>query len=101
MIFKRIDSREQTERRFQGALHVAMGLLGWLLPDTSAVIKATSLEDEHIHGELPAELRDPLDVLDRDRLNVALGQESSSDGSEVMVERPSSTRLAKKVINTE
>ena len=52
MILKRNDSREQTERHFQRAMHVATGLLGWLIPDTEARVRATSQEEVGIHGEL-------------------------------------------------
>lgn len=84
---KRADSHESTDRRFHGALHVAVGLLGWLIPDKDAVVKATSLEDDDFHGELPDELKDPLAVLDRDRQNfVPL---PCCDASEITAERSS------------
>ena len=67
MLWKRQDLREQTEYSFQGALHVAMGMLGWLLPNTESAVKAASLEDTALQGELPDELRDPLAVFERDR----------------------------------
>jgi hypothetical protein len=70
-ILKRTDSHEPTDRRFQGALHVAAGLLGWLVPDTDAAVKATSLDDEDVHGELPDELKDPFAILDRAQQNFA------------------------------
>lgn len=67
MILKRTDLCEQTDRRFHGSLHVAVGLLGWLIPDNHAVVEAKSVEDEDIHPELPDELRDPFAVLDHDQ----------------------------------
>lgn len=42
MTLKRINCCEQTERRFQGAMQDAMALLGWLVPDTAAAVKAAS-----------------------------------------------------------
>ena len=70
IFFKRIASSEETQRRFQGAIRVAMGLLDWLLPETEEVVNAKSQEDAEMHVQLPDELRDPLAVLDRDRLRV-------------------------------
>jgi hypothetical protein len=69
MLWKRLNPRAETEFSFQGAMHVAMGMLGWLLPDTHTVVKATSPQDEEISAELPDELKDPFAVLDRDREN--------------------------------
>ena len=66
MLLKLTRSGKQTERRFRDALHVAMGLLGRLFPDTEAVVRATSLNDEGMQDELPEELRDPFVILDRD-----------------------------------
>ena len=70
MLLKRTSSSKRTERRFRDALHVAIGLLGRLFPDTEAVVRATNLNDEGMQEELPEELRDPLAILDRDRLKV-------------------------------
>lgn len=67
MLWKRIDPNAETERHMQGAIHVAMGMLGWLIPDTETVVKATSLESEDISAELPDDLKDPFAALDRDR----------------------------------
>ena len=81
MLLKRIDPRVLTERSFQGALHVAIGLLGWLAPNTESVVKATTLEDEDQELELPFELRDPFAVLDLDRPISAPATESFRDDS--------------------
>jgi len=69
MLLKLGSSREKTERRFRDALHVAIGLFGRLLPDTEAVVKATNLKEESTLEELPEELRGPLAIFDRDRIN--------------------------------
>ena len=66
MLLKRTSSGKQTERRFRDALHVAIGLLGRLIPDTEVVVRATNLIDEGMQEELPEELRDPFAILDRD-----------------------------------
>jgi len=66
MLLKRTSSGKQTERRFRDALHVAIGLLGRLFPDTEAMVIATNLNDEDMQEELPEELRDPFAILDRD-----------------------------------
>jgi len=66
MLLKRTSSGKQTERRFRDALHVAIGLLGRLIPDTEVVVRATNLIDEDMQEELPEELRDPFAILDRD-----------------------------------
>jgi len=68
------NSREKYERRFQHALHVAIGLVGRLIPDTEAVVIATRLNDESTLEELPEALRDPLAILDRDQRNSPSGQ---------------------------
>ena len=81
MLLKRIDPRVLTERSFQGALHVAIGLLDWLVPDSDSVVKATSMEDDDQDLELPAQLRDPFAVLDRDRPRSAPATESFHDDS--------------------
>ena len=91
-ILKRTDSHKPTDRRFQGALHSAAGLLGWLIPDTDAVVKATSLEDKDFHGELPDELQDPFAVLDRDRQKFARAPVRCCD--EITAERSSLNLLA-------
>ena len=101
MLWKRIDPREKAEHRFKGALHVAVGMLGWLLPDTDAVENGARLEDEDVNGELSEDLRYPLAVLDGDRLNLAQEPESCWDASEVTVERSSPTLLAENFINAE
>ena len=67
MLWKRVDPNVETERRIQGAIHVAMGMLGWLIPDNETAVRATSLESEDISAELPDELKDPFAALDRDR----------------------------------
>ncbi len=66
MLLKRTRWGKQTERRFRDALHVAIGLLGRLFPDTEAMVRATNLNDEGMQEELPEELRDPFAILDRD-----------------------------------
>lgn len=101
MILKRTDSTEQTERRFQRAVHVAAGLLSWLLPDSDAVVEATRLEDQDIQGELPDELQDPFAVFDRGRQALATAPVSCCDGSDVTNEGLSLTQLAEEVMNTE
>ncbi len=70
IIMKRIDSNAETQRRFQDAMHVAAGLLNWVLPDSEPILGATSHEGEEIHVQLPDGLRDPLAVLGRDQLSV-------------------------------
>ena len=67
MLLKLTNSREKYDRRFQYALHVAIALCGRLMPDSEAIVKATSLKDESMPEELPEGLRDPLAILDRDR----------------------------------
>jgi hypothetical protein len=101
MILKRTDSRERTERRFQGALHVVAGLLGWVIPDTDAAVKAASLDDEDFSGELPDELQDPLAVLDRDLQDAARGSENCCEGSSVTFARSSLTQQVEEVGNAE
>ncbi len=76
MLLKHINPRVLAERSFQGALHAAINLLGWLIPDTETVVKATSVEDGDLQPELPVELRDPFAVLDRERPTVAPGSDS-------------------------
>ena len=66
MLLKRTSSGKQTERRFRDALHVAIGLLGRLIPDTEVVVRATNLNVEGMQEKLPEELRDPFVILDRD-----------------------------------
>ena len=66
MLLKRTSSSKQTKRRFRDALHVAIGLLGGLFPETEAMVIATNLNDEDMQEELPEELRDPFAILDRD-----------------------------------
>lgn len=66
MLLKRKSLDKQIERRFRDALHVAIGLLGRLLPDTEEVVRATNLNVEGMQEELPEELRDPFVILDRD-----------------------------------
>ena len=69
VIMKRINSNAETRRRFQDAMHVAAGLLNWVLPDSEPILGATSHEGEEIHVEL-LRTRDPLAVLGRDQLSV-------------------------------
>ena len=70
MLLNRNNSGKKSEHRFRAALHVAFGLLGRLLPDSEAMVKASSHSGEATSEELPEELRDPSAVFDRDRLNV-------------------------------
>lgn len=67
MLWKRLDPNVENERHIQGAIHVAMGMLGWLIPDNETAVKATSLESGDISAELPDDLKDPFEALDRDR----------------------------------
>ncbi len=67
MLWRRLRSKAESQYRLQDAMHVAMGVLGWLLPDTETVVKATSTEDEDLTAKLPDELKDPFVILDRDR----------------------------------
>ncbi len=67
---KRNDSNEETQRRFQDAMHVAAGLLDGILPDSDEIASAKSHEDDETDVQLPGGLRDPLAVLDRDQLSV-------------------------------
>ena len=67
MLWKRLDPNAETEYRVQGAIHVAMCMLGWLIPDSEPAVKATSLENVDISAELPDDLKDPFAALDRDR----------------------------------
>ena len=92
-------AHEPTGRRFQSALHVAVGLLGWLIPDTGEVVKATRLEDEDFHGELPDELQDPLAILNRDRQNIAQASASYCDPSEATVGLSSLNLLIEEIAN--
>ena len=99
MILKRTTSQYQSERYLQQALHVATGLLGWLIPDTRALVRATSFKEEDVHGELPAELRDPFAVLDRDRQNFPPAPVHCCHGSRVTAERLN--LLADEIANAE
>ncbi len=67
---KRIDSNAETQRRFQDAMHVAAGLLNWVLPDSEEIACAKSHEDDEMHVQLPDGLRDPLAILDCDQMSV-------------------------------
>ena len=86
MILKRIDLFEETERRFRGAMHVAIGLLGWLLPDSKDVADAEDSKEEIDYEDLPTELQDPLAVLDRERSGLAQGPENPADSRDVSAE---------------
>ena len=100
MILKRTESCEQSERRFQAALHVALSLLGWVLPDTGGVVEATDSDDKHNHEQLPDELRDPLAILDRDELNAAPEQETRCNPSEVFAEQSALDVSVERIANT-
>ena len=76
MILKLDDALERTERRFLGALHAALGQLGWRVPDTDSALEAEGSDDVMAYEELPDELRDPFAALDRDRLSAAVGEET-------------------------
>ena len=67
MLMKRIISREKIDQRFRGALHVAIGLLDWLLPENETEVGLTSNSDENPNGKFPEELKDPFAALDRDK----------------------------------
>ena len=66
----RVASNEETQRRFRDALHVASGLLKWVLPDSEETVRATGHVDEEMHVQLPEGLRDPLAILDGDPVNM-------------------------------
>jgi hypothetical protein len=101
MILKLTNSHHQSGRYLQRALHVATGLLGWQIPDTAAVVKAASLQDEDVHRQLPKELQDPFAVLDRDRRNFPPAPMHCCNGSQVTVERLSLNLLAEDIVNAE
>lgn len=80
-------------------MHVAAGLLGWLVPDTDVMVKATALEeDEDVYRELPIELQDPFAVLDRDRQKFPAAPMHCCDGRETVEGAPLNL-LAEKIIN--
>ena len=101
MILKRIDSPEQIERRFQGSLHAAASLLGWVLPDNDEVVDATSNGNEGSFGELPLELQDSCAVFDRDHQNFSLPVKTCCDESEVREQRSSLNPQSNEVVSAD
>ena len=65
MFLPRHNLPNEAKGRFQSALHTAARLLGWILPETEAEVKAVDQHDRSVRPELPNELRDPLAALDR------------------------------------
>ncbi len=68
MLWKRIDVHEQTEYRFRDALHVALGVIGWLVPDSETTARITDVEETK-EEELPEELKNPYAALERKKIS--------------------------------